>query len=221
MRGKAVIDALKKVSLFDSLSETELGSLAAAVVARNYPKNTIVVSEGDRSDALYLILSGRVKVYVGGEGPRELVLNIQGPGDYFGEMVLDEGPRSASVMTLEPCRLAMLTRERFRSHLHAHPDVAIAVIRNLIRRCRALTDTARDLALLDVYGRLAKLLLSLAEQDGDRLVVAEHLTKQAMGERIGASREMVSRILKDLTAGGYISMQGGKMVIQRKPPANW
>jgi CRP/FNR family cyclic AMP-dependent transcriptional regulator len=217
-----VIDALRKISLFQSLSDAELETLAAAVVVHTYPKHTIIVSEGDRSDALYLILAGRVQVYVSDESTHELVLNIQGPGDHFGEMVLDDGPRSASVVTLEPCRLAMLTRERFRAHLATHPEVAMTVIRSLIRRCRALTDTARDLALLDVYGRLAKLLLSLAEPDASgRLVVSEHLTKRAIGERIGASREMVSRILKDLGTGGYISTENGKMIIKRKPPANW
>ncbi len=216
-----MIEALRAVSLFENLDDADLEALAAAAVVRSYPRHTVVVSEGDRSDALYLILSGRVKVYVQGEDAHELVLSTQGPGDYFGEMVLDDGPRSASVMTLEPCRLAMLTRERFRAHLAGHPDVAIAVIKNLIRRCRTLTDTARDLALLDVYGRLAKLLLSLAHEEDGRLVVSEHLTKQAMGERIGASREMVSRILKDLATGGYVSEQDGRLIIHRKPPRNW
>lgn len=216
-----MIETLKKVPLFASMSDAHLDSLAAAVVPRSFPKNTIVVSEGDRSDALYLILSGRVKVFVSGEEAKELVLNVQSPGEYFGEMVLDDGPRSASVMTLEACRLGILTGQDFRALLARHPDAAIVVIRHLIRRCRALTESARDLALLDVYGRLAKLLLSLAQPEDGRLVVSERLTQQAMGERIGASREMVSRILKDLTAGGYIAMHGGKMVIQRKPPANW
>lgn len=216
-----MIDALRKVSLFRNLSDAELESLAAVAVARNYPRHAVIVNEGDRSDALYLILSGRLKVYVNGDSARELVLNTLGPGDYFGEMVLDDGPRSASVMTLEPCRLAMLTRESFRAYLGRHPDVAIAVIRDLIHRCRALTETARDLALVDVYGRLAKLLLSLAREEDGRLVVSERLTKQAMGERIGASREMVSRILKDLTTGGYIATEGGRMIIHRKPPANY
>lgn len=216
-----MLEALRKVSLFKGLSEDDLAALEAVVVSRSYPKNTIVVSEGDRSDTLFLILSGRIKVFVSEDNDKELILNTQGPGEYFGEMVLDDGPRSASVMTLEPCRMAMLTRERFRGYLVSNPEVAIAVIRNLIHRCRTLTENAKDLALLDVYGRLSKLLLSLAKDEDGRLVVSEKLTKQAIGERIGASREMVSRIFKDLTAGGYIRAEGGRLVIQRKPPANW
>ena len=216
-----MLEALRRVSLFEGLNETELAALEGVMVPRSYPKNTILVSEGDRSDTMFVILSGRVKIFVSDEDSRELVLNTQGPGDYFGEMVLDDGPRSASAMTLEPCRLAVLTRERFRAVLAQHPEVAVAVIRNLIRRCRALTENAKDLALLDVYGRLAKLLLSLAQPEDGQLVVSEGLTKQAIGERIGASREMVSRIFKDLTAGGYLRMDGKKIVIQRRPPARW
>lgn len=216
-----VLEALRKVALFEGLSEAELTALERVVVPRAYPKNAVVVNEGDRSDTLFLILSGRVKIFVSDEDQNELVLNTQGPGEYFGEMVLDDGPRSASAMTLEPCRMGVLTRERFRAFLAEHPDVAIAVIENLIRRCRALTENAKDLALLDVYGRLSKLLLSLAEDEGGRLVVNGNLTKQAIGDRIGASREMVSRIFKDLTAGGYLQMEGKKIVIQRRPPARW
>lgn len=216
-----MIDALRKVLVFAGIGDAGLEALAALAVTRSYPKNTIIVSEGDRSDTLFVILAGRVRVFVSDLDNRELVLNVQGPGEYFGEMILDDGPRSASVITLEPCRMAVVTRESFRGFIKRNPEAAIAVIRNLIHRCRALTECARDLALLDVYGRLAKLLLSLAHEEDGRLVIVEKLTKQDIGERIGASREMVSRILKDLTAGGYVRMEGGKMVILRKPPANY
>lgn len=214
-------EILRKVSLFEDLSDADMVELEAVLVTRNYHENTIVVSEGDRSDTLFVILSGRVKVFVSEDNDKDLVLGTQGPGDYFGEMILDDGPRSASVMTIERCRMAVLTRESFRAYLTRHPDVAIGMIRNLIRRCRALTENAKDLALLDVYGRLSKLLLSLAHEEDGRLVIGEKLTKQAIGDRIGASREMVSRIFKDLTAGGYIRTVDGRLVIQRKPPANW
>lgn len=216
-----MIDALKKIMVFEGISDAGLESLAAMAVMRSYAKNAIIVSEGDRSDTLFLILAGRLKVFVSDDQNRELVLNLLGPGDYFGEMILDDGPRSASVITLEACRLAVVTRESFRRFLAGNPEAAIAIIRNLIRRCRALTESAKDLALLDVYGRLAKLLLSLAEDQDGRLVINEKLTKQDIGDRIGASREMVSRIFKDLTAGGYVRMEGGNMIILRKPPANY
>lgn len=207
--------------IFAGISDAGLESLAAMAVSHHYAKNTIIVSEGDRSDTLFLILAGRVKIFVSDDSNRELVLGTQGAGEYFGEMILDDGTRSGSVMTLEPCHMAILTRESFRRFLAANPDAAIEVIRNLIRRCRALTENAKDLALLDVYGRLAKLLLSLAREEDGRLVITEKLTKQGIGERIGASREMVSRIFKDLTAGGYLRVEGSKLVILRKPPANY
>jgi CRP/FNR family cyclic AMP-dependent transcriptional regulator len=213
---------LRQVSLFEGLDETALDTLSSKTITRSYPKNAILINEGDLSDSMYLILSGRVKVYAGDEDGHEVLINSLGSGDYFGELaLLDEHPRSASVMTLEPCRMAMLTRESFRNYLAAHPDVAIGVIRNLVRRCRVLTENAKDLALMDVYGRLSKLLMSLAVEEDGRLVSTEKLTKQAIGDRIGASREMVSRIFKDLTAGGYIRSEGGQLVIVRKPPANW
>lgn len=214
-------EGLRGISLFENVGDEDLEALEAIVVSRNYPKNAIIMTEGDHSDTILLIVSGRVKIYVSDENNKELVLDILGPGQCFGEMVLDEGPRSASVMTLEPCQMAMLTRASFRSYLADHPEVAIGLIRHLINRCRALTENAKDLALMDVYGRLSKLLLSLAEEEEGRLVIREKLTKQAIGERIGASREMVSRIFKDLTAGGYIRSEGNAWVIQRRPPANW
>lgn len=216
-----MIDTLATVSLFAGLDPAELAPLAAMCVVRSYPGHAIVVNEGDRADTLYVILSGRVKVFSAGDDGREVLLGTQGPGEYFGEMILDDGVRSASVMTVEPCRLATLSRDVFRDVLARHPDTALALIRNLIRRTRSLTDRVRDMALLDVYGRVAKLLLSLAREVDGRLVVEEQLTQQEIGERIGASREMVSRILKDLKAGDYIRLEGRRIVILRKPPSAW
>ncbi|MCB1906040.1 MAG: Crp/Fnr family transcriptional regulator [Rhodocyclaceae bacterium] len=216
-----MIETLKKISIFNGLSDDDLAALAAIVVTRHYPKNAVIVNEGEKNDTMFLVLQGRLKIYVSDATGHELVLNIQGEGDYFGEMVLDEGPRSASVMTLEPCELAMITRRSLQDCIAANPSLAVAMIHNLIHRCRILTGNAKDLALLDVYGRLSKLLMALAEERDGQLVVGEKLTKQAMGDRIGASREMVSRILKDLTAGGYVRMEKGRLHILRKPPAHW
>jgi CRP/FNR family cyclic AMP-dependent transcriptional regulator len=213
-----MINVLASVPLFEGLKPAELAPLAAKTVARSYPRNLIVVNEGDRADTLYFVLSGRVKVFVASDDGREIVLNTQGPGSYFGDMMLDDGVRSASVMTLEPCKLGALSRDAFRDFLAHHPDTALALIKNLIRRTRSMNDRLRDLALLDVYGRVAKLLLSLAREVSGRLIVEERVTQQEIAERIGASREMVSRILKDLKAGGYIRLEGRRIVILRKPP---
>jgi CRP/FNR family cyclic AMP-dependent transcriptional regulator len=214
----AMIDALAAVSLFDGIGRADLENLAAVAMVRRYPKNAIILSEGDSADALYLILSGRVKVFVESEDGRRVILATQRAGEYFGEMSLDEGVRSASVMALEACELSLLQRADFRDFLGGHPDAALAVINNLIRRTRSLTHRIRDLSLLDAYARLAKLLVSLATVEGGRSIVSEPLTQKEIGERIGVSREMVSRIFKDLKAGGYIGNEGRRLVILRRLP---
>lgn len=217
----SVADSLKAVPLFATLAPQELAALAEAAMVRAFQRNAIVVTEGDQSDSLYVILSGRVKVFVSGEDGKELVLNVQGPGEYFGELALDEGPRSASVQTLEPCRMAVIANDVLRRFLASHPDAAIQLIRGLIGLTRHMTEGIKDLGLLDVYGRVAKLLLELATQADRGLVIEERLTQQDIADRVNASREMVARILKDLTTGGYIATDGGKIVILRRPPRAW
>jgi CRP/FNR family cyclic AMP-dependent transcriptional regulator len=201
--------------------EHELRVLAAQGVVRAFPKNTIIVSEGDRTDSFYIILSGRVRIFVSDEEGREIVLATQGAGDYFGEMVLDGGPRSASVMTLEPSRFAIIARAHFREFLHSHPAFSIRLVEKLIGRTRALTENVKSLALLDVYGRIARVLLELAVEENGRLIVGEKLTQQDIANRVGASREMVSKIFKDLTAGGYISIDRKRITIHKSPPRHW
>jgi CRP/FNR family cyclic AMP-dependent transcriptional regulator len=217
----SITDSLKAVSLFAGLSPQELAALAEAAIMRTFPKNTIVVTEGERSDSLYVILSGRVKVFVSDEHGKDLVLNIQHPGEYFGELALDEGPRTASVATLEPCKMAVIANDVLRRFLADHPEAAVQLVRGLIGRVRHMTESIKDLALLDVYGRVAKLLLELAKESEGRLVIDQRFTQQEIADRVSASREMVSRILKDLTTGGYITTEGGKIVIQRRPPRAW
>lgn len=212
---------LKNITVFEGLQEADLQALADKATIRSVPKNAIVVNEGDRTDSLYVILSGKVKVYLGDENGKELILGILGAGRYFGEMVLDDGPRSASVMTMEPCQFALISRNDFRNFLLKHPETALHVITNLIRLARGLNDSVKNLAMLDVYGRVARMLLDLAvEQDG-HLFIPEKLTQREMANRVGASREMINRILRDLTTGGYIKVESGRITIQKTPPARW
>ncbi|MGI9046403.1 MAG: Crp/Fnr family transcriptional regulator [Burkholderiales bacterium] len=203
------------------LTEEHLRALARHGVARTFRKNTIVISEGDATDSLYIILSGKVKVYLADESGKEVVLNVEGPGSYFGEMVLDGGPRSASVMTMETSTFSVVAKDALKKFLGDNPEVAIHVIEKLIARTRSLTENVRSLALLDVYGRVAKLLLDLAREEDGKLVIADKLTQQDIANRVGASREMISRILKDLATGGYINITDKKIVINKKPPARW
>jgi CRP/FNR family transcriptional regulator, cyclic AMP receptor protein len=212
---------LKSIPLFAGVAAPELRTLAERTVMRSYPKQAIIVSEGDESDSLYLILAGRVKVYLADEHGKELILAIKGPGQYFGEMVLDEQPRAASVMTLEPAQFAILSRADFRGFLLGHPEVALQLIQNLIRVARGLNQNVRNLAMLDVYGRVARILLELAVERDGKLVIPEKMTQKDIAARVGASREMINRILRDLTAGGYVSVDAGVITINKTPPARW
>jgi CRP/FNR family transcriptional regulator, cyclic AMP receptor protein len=212
---------LKKIPLFAGLQDEDLRDLANKAVTRTFPKNMILISEGDLTDSLYVILSGKVKIYLGDESGKELLLDVKGPGEYFGEMMLEEGSRSASVMTAETSQLAAIARNDFKDFLREHPDIALHVIKNLIRMVRGLNENVKSLAMLDVYGRVSRLLLDLAiEQDGN-LVILEKLTQKDMASRVGASREMINRILRDLTTGGYIKLEGGKITIKKTPPNRW
>jgi CRP/FNR family cyclic AMP-dependent transcriptional regulator len=203
-----------------SLTPEELNELRRKAQIRNLPRQMLVVSEGDHTDSLYIILSGKVKVFISEEG-RQVTLRQLGPGDYFGEMVLDQGPRSASVMTLEPSSLAMVSRDVFEAFVAAHPDFTLRLIKKLIHFTRGLTNSVRSLALLDVYGRVARLLLELAvERDGKR-VIPEKLTQREIASRVGASREMIGLILRDLSVGGYITVSGREITINREPPKRW
>jgi CRP/FNR family transcriptional regulator, cyclic AMP receptor protein len=212
---------LKSIPLFQGVQESDLRALAERAVTRSYPKQAIIVSEGDESDSLYMIMSGRVKIYLSDETGKELILAIKGPGQYFGEMVLDEQPRSASVMTLEPSQFAILSRADFRAFLLAHAEVSLQLIQNLIRVARGLNQNVRSLAMLDVYGRVARILLELAVQQDGKLVIPERLTQKDIAARVGASREMINRILRDLTTGGYVSVEDGRITINKAPPARW
>jgi CRP/FNR family cyclic AMP-dependent transcriptional regulator len=204
-----------------SFSEQLLRELSGRAITRAFPGNAVIVSEGDGTDALYVVLSGKVKVFLANENGKEVLLNVEGPGDYFGEMVLDGGTRSASVMTLEPSRFLVIPRTDMEAFLGRHPEFAMSLIHKLIKRIRVLTDNVKSLALQDVYGRVRRMLQELAlEQDGKQ-VVAEKPTQQEMASRVGASREMVSRILKDLARGGYIEIAGKRIVIHKKLPLEW
>ncbi|RPI41017.1 MAG: Crp/Fnr family transcriptional regulator, partial [Betaproteobacteria bacterium] len=185
------------------------------------PRNTIILSEGDETDSLYIIVSGRVKVFLSDDAGKEVVLGTQGPGDYFGEMAIDGRPRSASVMTLEPSQFAVIPKAKFREFVRSHPDFAVHVIEKLAGRIRTLTENFKSLALLDVYGRVARLLLDLARDQDGKLVVGERLTHQEIASRVGASREMISKIFKGLSQGGYISVDRRRIIINKTPPRHW
>ena len=203
------------------LDDALLREIASTGGVKRYPANAVLINEGDAADTLFIILAGRVKVYAGNESGKEVILNEHGPGEYVGEVPLDGGVRSASVMTLEPTTCALVTGANLREFIATHPDFALHLIRNLILRLRTLTDSVKSLALDDVYGRVIGLLQKLAVAEDGHRAVPHRMTQQEIADRVGASREMVSRIFKELTAGGYLSIKGGRIVLLKKPPAAW
>jgi CRP/FNR family cyclic AMP-dependent transcriptional regulator len=203
-----------------ALSAAELEEISRHGVARDYKARTVLMTEGDRTDALYIILEGRVRAYVSDADGREAVLSVMGPGEYFGELALDRGPRSASVITLEPCKLLVVPGADLAEFVRRNPVFAMHFIHRLIGRIRTLTENVRSLALMDAYGRVARLLLENAVTDKGVQYV-EKLTQAEIASRVGCSREMVSRIFKDLVQGRYITVQPDRIVINRKPPARW
>jgi CRP/FNR family cyclic AMP-dependent transcriptional regulator len=207
---------------FEPLHDEVLRNIATSGVVRTFARNTVLINEGDVGDALYVILSGRVKVYSSNEAGREFVIDFHGAGEYVGEMTLDGEARSASVMTVEPTTCAVVNRAQFRDFILAHPDFAMHLIDRLIHRLRVTTGNLKSLALSDVYGRMARLLNALAQPGGDgRLVVPEKLTQQDIADRVGASRDMIGKLMKDLVAGGYLAVEDRTIAILKKLPTGW
>jgi CRP/FNR family cyclic AMP-dependent transcriptional regulator len=190
-----------------------VASLAARGVARNYRRGTLLIEEGTQGDCLYLVLSGRLRAYGCDARGREITYGVYGVGEYVGEMSLDGGPRAASVITEEASRCMMLTRESILAHIAAHPEFALDLLTKVIRRARAATLSTKQMALNDVYGRLKALLESAPD---------ERLTHQAMAHRLGCSREMVSKLMKDLELGHYLARSSaGRYELLRPLPARW
>ncbi len=189
--------------------------------ARAFPARAIVINEGDSTDSLYIVLTGLLRVYASSDEGREVVLAEYGPGEYFGELALDGGTRSASVRAVEDSRCCIVQGAALKALLAEHPDFALHLTHKLIRMVRQLTEQVKSLALQDVYGRMARVLTELAQPVGDERVVPQKLTQQDIADRIGSSREMVNRVMKELIAGGYVSLRDGHYAIHRKLPPRW
>lgn len=203
------------------LPDATLAAIAAAGTIRTYPGNTVLIREGEVGDSLFILLSGRVKVYASNEDGREVVIDFHGAGEYVGEMSLDGAPRSASVITVLPTTCAIVDRAQFRDFALAHPEFAMHLVLKLIHRVRVATENVKSLALSDVYGRLVRLLNALALPQGEVRVVSEKLTHAEIAARVGASRDMVGRLLKDLVAGGYVTIEDRAITLRRKLPLGW
>ncbi len=207
--------ALRTFQMFYGVPEKSLESLARVSMMRRVPRGSTVVRAGDRTDFVYLILSGSLKVLVSDEEGREVILSMLGPGELFGEMgVLDDNPRSASVAAVVPSDLIVIAKSDFKRCLQENFEVSLYIMRNLVQRLRTADRKIESLALMDVYGRVARLLLEMAETISGEKVVTRKISKQDIAKMIGASREMVSRVMKDLQLQGFIREAGGRIYLR-------
>ena len=206
---------LRNVPLFVTLPDSQLALLTSVVSRRSYPRGTTVIAAGDSTDSLYVVISGRLKVMMSDDEGREVILSMLGPSEYFGEMALiDDSPRSAGVITVQPCELLVLAKRDFKKCVAENFEMSMTLMRGLVKRLREADRKIGSLALMDVYGRVARLLLEMSEKVDGQQVVTRKVAKQDIAKMIGASREMVSRVMKDLQTGGYIEVRGNSMYLR-------
>ena len=200
----SVTDILRKVPLFSQLAPEDLERVGEISRERVYPRNSVILFEDDPGDALYVVAKGQVKVVLIGEDGREVILSVLGDGDFFGEMALiDDEPRSAHVIAMKDSSLLVLRREDFQSQVAANPKIALKLLRVLVQRLRRADAKIGGLVLLDVNGRVAQLLLDLADESGGPRIT-RRLTHHTIAQMIGSSRETVSRAMRELVERGLI-----------------
>ena len=206
---------LRSIPLFAGLPENQVYQIARMAGVRKVPRNTTLVRVGDKTDALYVLVSGSAKVLNRDVEGREVILTLLGAGECFGEMSLIDGsPRSADVVSCEPCELLVIAKSDFAHALSENVDLCLNIMKSLADRLREANRKIESLALLDVYGRVAKLLLDFSELEDGRRVIRRKVSKQDMAKMVGASREMVSRVMRDLELSGYIRITDGRMEIK-------
>lgn len=210
--------ALQNIPLFSGLPEPDVQFLLKLATPRNFTKNALVIREGAEGESLFIVTAGKVKVFLNDDNGKEIILSVLGPGDFIGELALiDDDARSASVMTMEPSEFLVLSKQTFRDHLRKNPDLAMNIMRVLATRLRSADQMIGSLALMDVFGRVARTLTQLAKPAEGRLVVTDRYTQQDIANMVGASREMVSRIFRDLTMAGLIQVEHGQIVVNESP----
>lgn len=206
----------------ERLSAELLDELSRRGGTRSFPAHAILVNEGDDTDSIYIVLEGRVKVFAMSDAGRQIVLAELGPGQTFGELALDGEARSASVQAMAATRCCVVPAAQLKAFLAEHPEFAWHLTRQLMHMVRRLTAQVKSLALQDVYGRVARLLAESSDLRDGVQVVRHKLTQQDIADRVGASREMVNRIMKELSAGGYLSVDAGhRIVVHRRLPPAW
>ena len=212
-------ELLRTVPIFSELTDSDISSLAKLSSRRRYPKDTVVFFENEEGDSFFMILEGRIKVTILGDDGREVILSMLGAGDFFGEMaLLDNEPRSATAIAVEETELLSLNRTDFQTVLTDNRSITTALIKILTARLRRANHQISTLALLDVYGRVARVIVDMAREEGRRLrdgrIAFRRATHQEIANRIGTTRETVTRMLKDLERQGLIHIEGKEIVVE-------
>lgn len=215
-------DAVADTSLQPTRIIFGIDALGQKGVLQRYKARSLLIKEGDQGDTVFIIVSGKLRAFSADGHGKEVTLGTYGPGDYVGEMALDGGPRSASVIALEATVCSVVTSEMVREHIASDPVFAHELMSRLIRRARLATASLRSVALIDTYGRLANLLNGLAKPQPDgRQVVLDRITHLDISHQIACSREMVSRLMKDLENNGYLSIVNRRVVLIKPIPTQW
>jgi CRP-like cAMP-binding protein len=214
-------EMLKKVSLFANVDEAELDKISSLLAEREIPKDTNIVSRDEPGDSMFIILKGRVKVVIFGDSGREVILTLLKTGEFFGEMaLLDDLPRSASVVAAEDSKVLVLTRDQFAEYVRRNPAIGLNVMAELSRRLRRADEIISNLALLDVYSRVAHIMIDMAKRDGEEceegILIRDRPTQQEIASMIGTSRETVSRVLSEFQRRGFVEMRGREILLSRK-----
>ena len=213
---------LKTIDIFSCLDEHTLADLEKAAVRKKFTKNALLFSRGDASDSMYVIVEGKVKAVLYNEEGKEILLSIFGPGDYFGEIgMLDGQPRTASLVTKTACSLLMLKRHALDSIIFNNAAMSAKLLRQMLLKLRQATIRIENLTFMNVYGRIVSLLLQLADKTEGGGLYLDKITHQEIANMVGASREMVSRIMKELHSAGYIETDNQRIKIHKRFPTTF
>ncbi|WP_347987834.1 Crp/Fnr family transcriptional regulator [Methylomonas sp. AM2-LC] len=211
---------LKKISFLSNSSEEALLSLASKAKEVKFRKQAIIITEGDETTSLYIILSGRVRVFSSDDKSKELTLLIQEAGSHFGELALlaNEPFRSATVQALEQSICAMISKSDFINWLNTHPDVAISMLSVFSEKIRFLTEKVKQMALESAYERTIRVLQDLAIKEDDIFIIHNKPTDEELARMVGSQRETINKFMSGLIEGGYICKQGKALQIKKKLP---
>jgi len=216
------IKQLEKIELFSGISPSSLAELATLMKEISFKKNTTVIAQGDNTRSLFIITSGRMKIFANDEEGSQTIFTFLEAGDFFGELsLLDDAPRSASVVAVENSNVLNLNHQNFNNFLSTHPEICPALFKALTARIRQMDETICTLTSRDIYGRLVQTLYNEAKEQADGTLITQRLTHQDLAEMVGSSREMVSRIFKELKIGEYIEVEKKQIIIKKQLPSRW